>query len=92
MSNIQFECTLSTPTNEPLYKTYRGIGSTYIELLADILANVKAMQELGVDIISYEEPNLTDFFYSWTFEEELVYNIVCVDSQFNVEFRITPKY
>lgn len=92
MNDIQFQCTLSTPTNAPLYKTYRGLGLTYIELLADIHANVQAMQELGVHIIRYEVPKPMDLFYCWTFDEDIVYNIYCIDSQYNVEFRLTAKH
>lgn len=91
MNDIQFQCTLSTPNNRPLYKTYQGLGLTYIELLADIHANVQAMQELGVHILRYEEPHPMDFYFSWTLDETLVYIIACEDSQYNVEFRITPK-
>lgn len=92
MNNIRFQCTLSTPTNAPLYKTYLGLGLTYIELLEDILANVQAIKELGIHIIRYEVPNPMDLFYCWNFDEDLVYNIYCIDSQYNVEFRLTAKH
>lgn len=92
MRNIRFQCTLSTPTNAPLYKTYRGIGMTYIELLADIDANVKAMTELGVPIRHIDIPTLDNIVRSWASTKELVYHIYCVDSQFDVEFKLTPKY
>lgn len=92
MRNIQFQCTLSTPNNKPLYKTYRGIGLTYIELLADIHANVKAMTSLGIQIIQYDEPTLEHIVRCWSSHEELVYTINCIDSQFNVVFRLLPKH
>lgn len=92
MSQFIFQCTLSTPNNEPLYKTYRGIGMTYAELLTDILANVLAMQELGIHIRRYEEPTPMDLYYCWAFDEDIVYHIYCIDSQYNVEFRLTAKH
>lgn len=92
MNTIQFQCTLSTPTNKPLYKTYRGISETYLELLSDINANVQAMQELGIHIIRFEVPKPIAIFHCWILDEELVYTIQCEDSQFNVEFRLSPKH
>lgn len=92
MSTIQFQCTLSTPNNKPLYKTYRDIGLTYIELLADIYANVKAMRELGVPLRQFELPTVDDIIRCWVTDDELVYTIQCDDSQYNVEFRLTPKH
>ena len=89
MNIIQFQCTLSTPNNEPLYKTYRGLGQSFMELMADIHANVQAMQELGIHIRRYEEPNPMDLYYCWAFDEDIVYKIYCTDIQFNVEFRLT---
>lgn len=92
MNDIQFLCTLSTPTNKPLYKTFRGLGLTYIELLEDIHANIQAMNKLCVHIIHYDEPNPMDLFYCWCLDEDIVYNIYCEDSQYNVEFRLTAKH
>lgn len=92
MRNIQFQCTLSTPNNKPLYKTYRCIGLTYVELLADIVANAKAMLELDIPLRHYDVPTLEQIVRCWSSNEEQVYTIECDDSQFNVEFRITPKY
>lgn len=92
MRNIQFQCTLSTPNNKPLYKTYRCIGLTYIELLADIHANVKAKVSLGIQIIQYDEPTLEHIVRCWSSHKELVYTIHCIDSQYNVEFRLSAKH
>lgn len=92
MSTIQFQCTLSTPNNKPLYKTYPGIWKTYIALMADIYANVQAMYELGIHISYYKSPCLHDIMRCWVTDKELVYTIHCEDSQYNVEFRLTPKH
>ena len=92
MSKYQFECTLSTPTNKPLYKTYTGIWQTYIDLLADIYANVSAMLSYNIHITRYDTPTLDHIMRCWVTHEELVYTIYCEDSQYNVEFRLSPKH
>lgn len=91
MSKILFQCTLSTPNNKPLYKTYSGIGRTYIELYDDILVNVQAMKKLGIHILRYELPDPIELFNCWKDDKDIVYTIQCVDSQFDVEFKLTPK-
>lgn len=92
MSTTHFQCTLSIPTNAPLYKTYRGLGLTLIELSMDIADNVRAMHLLGIHIQDYKQPTIDELYDCWMYGKELVYTIECEDSQFNVEFRITPKY
>lgn len=92
MSKFLFQCTLSTPNNEPLYKTYRGIGLTYMDLLSDILANVSLMLSFGIHITRYETPTLDDIMRCWVTDDELVYTIDCEDSQYNAEFRLTAKH
>lgn len=92
MSKFIFQCTLSTPACKPLYKTFRGIGPTYMDLLSDILANVALMLSYGIHITTYETPTLDDIMRCWVCNDELVYTIHCEDSQYNAEFRLTPKY
>lgn len=92
MNIHQFQCTLSTPNNMPLYKTYRGIGLTCMDLSSDILANVALMISCGIHISTFKTPTIDDIMRCWIADEELVYTILCEDSQYNVEFRITAKY
>lgn len=92
MKTCQFECTLITPNNEPLYKTYIGLGLTYAQLRDDIDANVLLMLELGLPLRHFDVPTIDDIMRCWVADEELVYTIECEDNQYNVEFRLTPKY
>lgn len=92
MSNIQYQCTLTTPFMEPLYKTYSGLMLTIIELSTDITENVRAMRFFDIHILDYKQPTIDELYDCWMYGKELVYTIECEDSQFNVEFRITPKY
>lgn len=92
MSNIQFECTLTTPGTEPLYKQYYGLMMTFIDLSTDIMANVNLLRAIGIHIVDYKVPTLDELLHSWNTNEELVYTISCRDIQFNVEFRLTAKH
>lgn len=92
MSTTQFQCTLSTPTNAPLYKTYRGLGFTLIELSMDIADNVSLIHSLGIRIQNYKQPTIDELYDCWMYGKELVYTIECINSQYNVEFRLTAKH
>lgn len=90
MSNVRFQCTLSTPNNEPLYKTYSGLIMTLVDLSMDITENVRAMRLLDIHIVDYKLPIIDQLYDCWMNKVELVYTIACEDSQFNVEFRLNP--
>lgn len=92
MSNIQFECTLTTPGTEPLYKQYYGLMTTFIELSMDIMANAKLLRLVDIHIVDYKVPTLDELLHSWNTNEELVYTISCRDTQFYIEFRLSPKH
>lgn len=92
MSNVRFQFTLITPCNEPLYKTCSGLINTLIELSVDITHNVLLIRSLDIHIVDYKLPTIDELYDCWFNKVPLCYTIDCVNSQYNVEFRIAPKY